>query len=231
MAQSDDARYDGNGPCRVVVLSPSPMVSEALARLLARFEGLAVSHAAIDDPLVLQDLGSGPPHIVLIEASSPKGVDAAAAHVRAVSPGSHVVLVARDPGPWCDRLCSSIGALGWVSSSVAERHLARALAFARVAGRLPDLVAQTPPSADTSIDSLLTGRELQVLRLLVAGQRPEEIAGRLDISSNTVRTHLQNILSRLGVHSRFEASTLARRAGLRGGPLAEVAAAGRARPG
>ena len=59
----------------------------------------------------------------------------------------------------------------------------------------------------------LTARERQVLRLLVAGASNKEMARRLDIRSNTVRTHVQNLLAKLRVHTRLEAVTLAMRAG------------------
>ena len=55
----------------------------------------------------------------------------------------------------------------------------------------------------------LTNREREVLSLLVEGMSGEAIARRLDVSGNTVRTHVQNILSKLQVHSRLEAATLA----------------------
>lgn len=59
----------------------------------------------------------------------------------------------------------------------------------------------------------LTGRERQVLRLLVDGASNKEMARRLAIRSNTVRTHVQNLLNKLRVHTRLEAVTLAMRAG------------------
>jgi DNA-binding NarL/FixJ family response regulator len=59
----------------------------------------------------------------------------------------------------------------------------------------------------------LTARERQVLRLLVEGASNKEMARRLAIRSNTVRTHVQNLLGKLRVHTRLEAVTLAMRAG------------------
>jgi two-component system nitrate/nitrite response regulator NarL len=55
----------------------------------------------------------------------------------------------------------------------------------------------------------LTARERDVLAMLVEGSRSEEIAQRLSISPNTVRTHIQNILTKLQVHSRLEAAAFA----------------------
>ena len=60
----------------------------------------------------------------------------------------------------------------------------------------------------------LTLREHEVLRAMSRWATRQEIAGQLAISSNTVRTHTQSILSKLGVHSSLAAVTLARRAGV-----------------
>jgi two-component system, NarL family, nitrate/nitrite response regulator NarL len=60
----------------------------------------------------------------------------------------------------------------------------------------------------------LTHRELEVLTLLTEGATSEDIAARLSISPNTVRTHIQNILTKLQVRSRFEAATFAVRFGI-----------------
>jgi DNA-binding NarL/FixJ family response regulator len=60
----------------------------------------------------------------------------------------------------------------------------------------------------------LTSRERQVLRLLIEGASNKDMAKRLDIRSNTVRTHVQNLLAKLRVHTRLEAVTLAIRGGL-----------------
>lgn len=62
--------------------------------------------------------------------------------------------------------------------------------------------------------SLLTRREREVLALLAGGANNEDIAKELVISPQTARTHVQNVLSKLGVHSRLQAASLAIRTGL-----------------
>jgi DNA-binding NarL/FixJ family response regulator len=59
--------------------------------------------------------------------------------------------------------------------------------------------------------SQLTPREREVLALLVEGASGQQIAKRLSISTNTVRTHVQSILTKLQVHSRLEAAVFASR--------------------
>jgi NarL family two-component system response regulator LiaR len=68
---------------------------------------------------------------------------------------------------------------------------------------------QNPPTSDP-----LTGREVEVLRLVAQGRSNREIAGQLVISEMTVRTHVSNILSKLQLASRTLAALYALREGL-----------------
>jgi DNA-binding NarL/FixJ family response regulator len=61
--------------------------------------------------------------------------------------------------------------------------------------------------------STLSEREREVLSLLTSGLRNDAIAARLGISPQTVQTHVRNILSKLGVHSKLEAVAFAVRHG------------------
>lgn len=65
--------------------------------------------------------------------------------------------------------------------------------------------------------SRLTRREREVLHLLVDGSGTEAIARALVISPQTARTHIQNVLAKLGVHSRLEAAALVNETGIRDG--------------
>ena len=66
----------------------------------------------------------------------------------------------------------------------------------------------------------LTRREIEVLKLLVEGRRPKEIAAQLVISQKTVATHIQNLLGKFGVHSRSELIARAYRLGHASSPSA-----------
>ncbi len=63
--------------------------------------------------------------------------------------------------------------------------------------------------------SILTGRELEVLRALAAGRSNKEIAAELFISDKTVSVHVSNILGKLGAASRTEAAAIAHDNGIR----------------
>ena len=70
------------------------------------------------------------------------------------------------------------------------------------------------PSAGSAADIPLTGREVEVLQLLASGLTQDAIAKELFISSKTVGTHVQRIITKLGVHSRTQAVSFAYRHGL-----------------
>jgi DNA-binding NarL/FixJ family response regulator len=81
--------------------------------------------------------------------------------------------------------------------------------------RLRNLVRRSRPLSATTI-SRLTRREREVLQLLAAGLRPDEIARQLFISKKTVATHVENMLRKLGVRSQTQAVAMAYREDLLG---------------
>ncbi|HEY8199740.1 MAG TPA: response regulator transcription factor, partial [Actinomycetota bacterium] len=119
---------------------------------------------------------------------------------------------------WCDRLAAETGAHGWLTRHVRAENLIKAVVLAHRDIRIaPDRMNGTAAHKRTAEGLLLeqlTERETEVLRLLSTGQRGDAIAAALAISPNTVRTHIQNIIVKLGVHTRLEAVAFARRNGL-----------------
>jgi DNA-binding CsgD family transcriptional regulator len=81
-----------------------------------------------------------------------------------------------------------------------ETHLRQAL------GNQPPVKEEPPESAGQ-----LTAREKEILKLLASGLSTSEMAKLLSISRATVRNHVQNTLTKLGVHSKLEAVVLAQR--------------------
>src|SRR3954466_8981464 len=85
--------------------------------------------------------------------------------------------------------------------------------------RLPasSVSSMDPPFLDEELEVArmrdLTPRESEILALLAGGSGTRQIAGRLVISEKTVKTHVQNILRKLGAASRLEAAAIAIRAG------------------
>jgi two-component system NarL family response regulator len=111
------------------------------------------------------------------------------------------------------------GARAWVRKDESIEYLLRVLrGVARGETWLPptetgNVLSLLMRQRDRRRDSdrklaLLTARERQVLACLAEGDSRNQIAERLNLTANTVRTHLQNILAKLGVHSTLEAVAL-----------------------
>jgi DNA-binding NarL/FixJ family response regulator len=97
--------------------------------------------------------------------------------------------------------------------------------LARVRGALrhSDAAPRGATNGSESSIAVLTAREREVLKLLAWGLTQVDIASKLVISPKTVGTHIQRILSKLGVHSRAQAVVLAHQQGLaEGGSLIDV---------
>ena len=77
---------------------------------------------------------------------------------------------------------------------------------------VPTLLGQIAPSG--GVGARLTRRELEVLQLMAQGLSNAEVATRLELSLNTVRNHIQSVISRLGAHSKLEAVTIGLRQGI-----------------
>ncbi|MEW2581771.1 response regulator transcription factor [Streptomyces virginiae] len=168
--------------------------------------------------------GAGPP---------PPTADGIAlvAGVRAAHPGVRTVVLAERDDPRRAALALQAGASGWVAKDCSlsrllavirgvlreETHLPPAL----LTGVLRELTAARKHRTDSErLVESLTPREHEVLRCMVAGLGRKDVAARLFLSPHTVRTHMQNVLGKLGVHSTLAAVALARRAGVRPADLA-----------
>ena len=75
----------------------------------------------------------------------------------------------------------------------------------------PEIAAQI---AEHVADDMLTEREIEVLQRVAAGDANKQIGARLGLAEETVKAHMQNILSRLGANSRAHAVTIAVKRGI-----------------
>ncbi|MCM2413626.1 response regulator transcription factor [Streptomyces sp. RKAG290] len=147
------------------------------------------------------------------------------AGVRAARPSVRTVVLAEKDDPRRAALALQAGAGGWVAKDCSlqrllavirgvlrdETHLPAAL----LTGVLRELMAERKHRSESEeLVESLTPREREVLRCMVAGLGRKAVAERLFLSPHTVRTHMQNVLGKLGVHSTLAAVALARRAGV-----------------
>lgn len=92
----------------------------------------------------------------------------------------------------------------------------------RFARRLAPAGAPAAGGTSAGLVEPLSGRELEVLRLIHQGLSNQEIADRLSVAASTVKTHINNIYGKLGVQTRVQAINRAKELGLLGETLADV---------
>ncbi|MFJ9692946.1 LuxR C-terminal-related transcriptional regulator [Kitasatospora sp. NPDC101183] len=145
--------------------------------------------------------------------------------LRRAHPGLRAVVLAAADDPHRAARALHAGATGWVAK---ESSLARLLAVVRgvlrdethlppalLTGVIRELTtARRDRTESERLVDTLTPREKQILRCMVAGLGRQAVAERLYLSPHTVRTHMQNVLGKLGVHSTLAAVAVARRAGV-----------------
>lgn len=204
----------------VRVLDSSLVFAEALARALGRVGLHAVSMTLDRLPDVVAALPETEPHpaeptpVLLIDADDIAGVYWHATGLRTCR--APVVLLAASVTPRLRVVARRLGAKAILTRETGLDELAAAL-VAVAAGGSDDLDA--PVQVDgkrhatatlTAAGPPITERQRQILSLMALGEHNDDIAARLGLSRHTVRTHVQNLLARLGVNSRLSAVVAAR---------------------
>jgi DNA-binding CsgD family transcriptional regulator len=185
----------------VLVASGDRLFAESVAGYLGAHQGWDAATAA-DGVLALGAIGRVRPEAVLVLGELPR-LDAAtlARQVHLRWGAIRVVTVGSEPGPEAEPL-------------PAAADVEDVVAALGGAGVPTEEVPRDDRTRDVALLRTLTKRELVILRLLAQGHASHDVAERLRISPNTVRTHTQNLYSKLGCHSRLELVRIAARHGL-----------------
>ncbi len=197
----------------MLVVDRSPVFAEALALLVSEQTGRPATHAVIGDgPLAIPaDVAA----VVLDADGDTERVASLAATIRTAAPDARLVLLVAEPAPRHRPLVLATGAAAWLSRQAQPADLVAALdATDRSAASIPSGTSPRRHPADASRVDELTPRERTILGLLAIGTNNDAIAAKLGISPYTVRTHVQSVLGKLGVHSRLAAVALAQQAGM-----------------
>jgi two-component system, NarL family, response regulator LiaR len=204
------------GLIRVLLVDDHTMVRRGLATFLLVFDDLKLVGESDNGADAIQQCAALQPDVVLMDMSMPgmDGVDATRA-IRRQFPQVQVLALTSFKEGELIKNALEAGAIGYLLKDVTSDELAQAIRAAH-AGRATlspeaaQAIVQTanqppPPGLD------LTEREREVLALMVEGLNNTQIAAKLTVSSSTIKSHVSNVLTKLGVASRTEAVTMALR--------------------
>lgn len=199
----------------VVICDDHRVFGQSLSAVL-RAHGYDVKACTSDPEAGAAAVAEHRPHLYLLDlhfpgCSSLGGLSAVVAR----SPGTRTVVLSGSCDPQAAAKARTAGASGFVAKDHPLEEILSALAEIASGSAVFHAPAGDPRSQpaekdrpSTSIARCLTSREREVLDGLVQGQDTATLARSMGITYSTVRTHIQNVLSKLGVHSKLEAVAL-----------------------
>jgi DNA-binding NarL/FixJ family response regulator len=201
-------------PIRIMVVEDHHVVRQGLVALLNTVSGLKIVAEAGNGKEAIELYAKHLPDITLMDLRMPElgGVEAIGT-IRKQHPNARIVVLTTYDGDEDIYRALQAGARGYLLKGMTTQELVDAIRAVH-SGRtqIPRAVAER--LADRMGGPNLTPREMSVLELIVKGNSNKEIADKLGIFESTVKTHVNNILSKMGVSDRTQAATAALQRGL-----------------
>lgn len=209
-----------SAPLRLVIVDDEPLVRQGLAMILGAEEDLTIVGEAGDGDEALRVVRASRPDLVCMDVRMPgiDGLRATELVLRLPDPPKVLVITTFEHDGYVhDALLA--GASGFLLKRATAAEMVQAVRTIGQGSSLlfPDAVRDLlRPSARTATHDgpPLTGREREVLDRLARGMTNAEIAAELFLGLETVRTHVANLLAKLGARDRTQAVVLAYRTGL-----------------
>ena len=205
---------------RLVVCDDQRILAESLlVALQARGHDVL---AATTPEECLNAVAEGHPDVCLLDLCLPgreEGLETARA-IRTHHPGTQVLILSGVADPLVLSKAIDFGVAGIIRKDQTVDKIDAALVqvaageFVFQADLVRNVVRHLTSQPHKEPWDYLTARELEVLRRIVAGESTKQMARSMQIAASTVRTYAQNVLTKLGAHSRLEASAIAVRAQL-----------------
>ncbi len=202
------------GEIRIIVVDDQAVVRQGFVSLLGTVPGMRVVAEGTNGREAVALYREHRPDVVLMDLRMPvmDGVEAIAA-IRREFPAARVIVLTTFDGDEDIYRSLQAGAQGYLLKDMFFEELEDAIRTVHAGRRrIPGVVAERLAGRMTGSD--LTARELEVLERIVRGMSNKEIASALGISEATVKSHINNVLSKLDASDRTQAATKALQRGI-----------------
>ena len=193
---------------RILAVDDHPIVRDGVARLIGTQPDMQLIAEASDGREAVEQFRQHRPDITLLDLQMPNmnGIDAINA-IRAEFPEARIVVLTTYAGDVQVSRALKAGAHGYLLKALLRKELLDCIR-AVYAGqkRLSSEIAAE--IAQHAMDTTLTPREISVLKLIAVGNANKEIAAQLNISEESVKGYVKNILLKLGANDRTHAVTI-----------------------
>jgi two-component system NarL family response regulator len=201
-------------PIRILVAEDHHVVRQGLVALIKTVPDMTVVGEAADGAQAVELFRKCRPDVTIMDLRLPvmSGVEAITA-IRREFPSARVLVLTTFDGDENIFRALQAGARGYLLKDMFGEELMEAIRGVHAGKtRIPPPIAQR--LAERMGGPSLTHREIEVLKLIVAGKSNKDIGNDLSISEATVKTHINSILGKLGVSDRTQAATTALQRGI-----------------
>jgi DNA-binding NarL/FixJ family response regulator len=199
---------------RVLAVDDHPLLREGIAALIGTEEDMELIGDASNGREAVALFREYQPDITLMDLQMPgmNGIDAIGA-IRGEFPEARIIVLTNHPGDVQVSRALRAGARAYLLKSMLRKELLETIRAVHAGQkRLSSEVAAT--IAEHATDSALSPREIDILRLVAAGNANKEIGAQLSMTEETVKSHMRNIFSKLGAKDRTHALAIGVKRGI-----------------
>ena len=199
---------------RILSVDDHPLLREGIAALIENQADMQLVAEASNGREALDQFRKHRPDITLMDLQMPEmsGIDAMSS-IRGEFPDARIIVLTTHAGDFQVSRALKAGARAYLLKGSLRKELLDTIRAVHAGHKRlsPEVAAEI---AEHAIDDALTPREIDVLRLVARGNANKEIAAQLSLTEETVKSHIRNMLAKLGANDRTHAVAIGLRRGI-----------------